>query len=81
MLIEGLLRRLGNQAAVENARVASTDLSRRRVEREAVHLYLQRLEERRAHAAATAAPVDLVRAALAAEPAPEMAGQSRACTL
>lgn len=44
MFIRHLLRRLGNQQAIDNARLASTDLSRRRVEREGVELFLERLE-------------------------------------
>lgn len=47
MSIQHLLRRLGNQQAIDNARMASTDLSRRRVEREDVELFLERLEVRR----------------------------------
>ena len=47
MFIQHLLRRLGNQQAIDNARMASTDLSRRRVEREDVELFLERLDVRR----------------------------------
>ena len=53
------LWRLGarsNEQAVANARAASTDLSRRRVERDEVELYLQR---RHADLARRTAPVGL----------------------
>ena len=46
-----LLERLGNRGAVENARVASTELSRRRVEREEVEIFLARLDSRTLDAA------------------------------
>lgn len=46
-----LLERLGNRGAVENARVASTELSRRRVEREEVEIFLARLGSRTLDAA------------------------------
>lgn len=36
-----LLDRLGNRGAIENAHTASTELSRLRVEREEVELFLQ----------------------------------------
>lgn len=48
LFIQHLLKRLGNQQAIDNARMASTDLSRRRVEREDVELFLERLDVRRA---------------------------------
>jgi hypothetical protein len=41
-----LLELLGNRGAVENARAASTELSRRRVEREEVEIFLARLGAR-----------------------------------
>lgn len=44
-----LLDRLGNRGAIENARTASTELSRLRLEREEVEIFLQ-------HAAAGPAP-------------------------
>lgn len=45
MLVPRLLRRIADQSrAVENARVASTELARRRVEREEVEIFLARLE-------------------------------------
>ena len=47
LFIQHLLNRLGNQQAIDNARMASTDLSRRRVEREDVELFLERLDVRR----------------------------------
>lgn len=47
MSVEHLLRRLGNQAAIENARLATTELSRRRVEREDVEIFLEQLHARR----------------------------------
>jgi hypothetical protein len=47
MSVEHLLRRLGNQAAIENARLATTELSRRRVEREDVEIFLEQLYARR----------------------------------
>jgi hypothetical protein len=46
MFVEHLLRRLGNQTAVENARLASTELSKRRVEREGVEIFLEQLHGR-----------------------------------
>lgn len=46
MFVEHLLRRLGHQTAVENARLASTELSKRRVEREEVEIFLDRLHGR-----------------------------------
>lgn len=46
MLVEHLLRRLGNRAAIENARLATTELSRRRVEREDVEIFLEQLHAR-----------------------------------
>ena len=51
MFVGHLLRRLGNQAAVENARLATTELSRRRVEREEVELFLLRLRAQPGRAA------------------------------
>lgn len=53
-----LLRRLGNEQAVDNARVASTALARRRVEREAVEIFLERLQARSAPAAVAPAPAE-----------------------
>jgi hypothetical protein len=47
MSVQHLLRRLGNQAAIENARLATTELSRRRVEREDVEIFLEQLHARR----------------------------------
>jgi hypothetical protein len=47
MFVEALLRRLGSQSrAIDNARTASTELSQRRVEREAVEIFLDRLHAR-----------------------------------
>lgn len=43
MFVEHLLRGLGNQTAIDNARAASTALSQRRVEREEVEIFLARL--------------------------------------
>ena len=51
MLMGDLWRRLGNERAVENARLASTELSNRRVEHEAVEIFLERLAARRADGA------------------------------
>lgn len=45
--MEHLLRHLGNQTAVDNARLASRELSRRRVEREEVEIFLA--QHRRSH--------------------------------
>lgn len=39
-----LLEGLGHRRAIENARAASTELSRRRVEREDVSIFLARLD-------------------------------------
>lgn len=46
MIVDDMLRRLGNQQAIDNARVASAELSKRRVERESVEIYLERLRGR-----------------------------------
>lgn len=47
MFVEPLLRRLGSQSrAIDNARAASTELLQRRVEREAVEIFLERLHAR-----------------------------------
>jgi len=46
MFVEHLLRRLGNRAAIENARLATTEMSRRRVEREDVEIFLEQLHAR-----------------------------------
>jgi hypothetical protein len=47
MLVERLLLRLGDQSrALDNARLASTQLARRRVEREEVEIFLDRLATR-----------------------------------
>lgn len=43
MALRTLLRSLGHQRAVANARAASREASRRRVQREEVELYLERL--------------------------------------
>jgi hypothetical protein len=43
--------RASNQRAVDNARTAATELSRRRVERDEVELYLAQLGTRRAASA------------------------------
>ncbi len=58
-----VLKRVGSQQAIDNARFASTELSRRRVEREAVDLFLERFEvrglpvpENRAHVATLSTP-------------------------
>ena len=40
MFLEQLIQGLGNRRAIDNARAASTELARRRVEREEVELYL-----------------------------------------
>lgn len=56
MFVEHLVRRLGNGQAVDNARDASTDLARRRVEREAVEIFLERLQARSAPAATADVP-------------------------
>jgi hypothetical protein len=55
MFMNQLLRRLGNETAVDNARAASAELSRARVEREAVDLFLERLDARRRPAASAGA--------------------------
>jgi hypothetical protein len=48
MLVPKLFRRLGDQTrSLENARLASTQLARQRVEREEVEIYLERLPARR----------------------------------
>lgn len=52
MFVEHLLRELGNHRAIDNARTASTELSQRRVEREAVEIFLDRLHARRPDRAA-----------------------------
>jgi CRISPR/Cas system-associated protein Csm6 len=41
MWVVRLLRRIGNEQAVDNARAASTELARLRVEREAVEIFLR----------------------------------------
>lgn len=46
MVASHLMRRLGNQQAVDNARAASTELAQLRVEREAVEIFLERLQAR-----------------------------------
>lgn len=51
MFVEHLLQRLGNQRAIDNARAASTELSQRRVEREEVELFLNRLRAQPGRAA------------------------------
>lgn len=44
MFVQALLLRLGDQTrALDNARTASTELARRRVEREKVDIFLDRL--------------------------------------
>jgi hypothetical protein len=43
-ILTALLAATGHEGAVSNAREAATELSRRRVEREAVELYLAGLE-------------------------------------
>ena len=48
MLVPKLFRRLGDQTrSLENARLASTQLARQRVEREEVEIYLERLPAHR----------------------------------
>jgi hypothetical protein len=47
MFVQNLLQRLGGQGrAVENARLASIQLARQRVEREEVEIFLDRLHAR-----------------------------------
>lgn len=45
MFVEDLLRRFGNDNAIDNARAAATELAQRRVEREAVEIFLERHAE------------------------------------
>lgn len=56
MLPKHLLRRLGNEQAVDNARAASTEFARVRVEREAVEIFLERLKARSVPAAGASVP-------------------------
>ena len=46
MFVKRLVQHLGNETAIDNARLASTELSQRRVEREAVEIYLESLDAR-----------------------------------
>lgn len=52
MFLEQLIQGLGNRRAIDNARAASTELTRLRVEREEVELYLQAHSASREPAAA-----------------------------
>lgn len=56
MVAKHLLRRLGNEQAVDNARAASTELAQLRVEREAVEIFLERLQARSVPAAGASVP-------------------------